>query len=272
MNKYILWIIMIVFISCSNEKTVNVKYIANCGFLVESDNKQILIDALFDNGYNQFQVANDSITDRIINGEPPFDKSNLLLITHTDEDHFSDSLVIEYLSNDSKNLLLGPSSVIREVLNNPNGQRLKNQIIEIDSLHDYQIDTIVNDVRIKSYFMQHGRRVNYENVGYIIDIGGVIVFHSGDYTVAETEKFEALQLQNEKIDLALLNFYGFWVNDKEREFTKRTVNPQNIVLMHIPIDKVDFVRDSVAKIDDFIDITIFKNRMDSKKFYYPDKK
>lgn len=263
---------MIVVISCSNDKTVKITSIANCGFLVESNNKQILIDALFDKGYNQYLVAHDSISSNIINGVAPFDKSNLLLITHTDGDHFNDSLVIAYLSKDSKNLLFGPSSVIRSVLINPNGQRLKSQTVEIDSLHGYQLDTTVYGIRIKSYFMQHGQRVNFENVGYVIDIGGVIVFHSGDYTVAETEKFETLQLYDEKIDLALLNFYGFWVNEKEREFTKRTVNPKNIVLMHLPIEKVDFVIDSVAKIEDFIDVTIFRNSMESKVFYYKDKK
>ena len=269
MNKNILWtIIMVLIISCSNEKTVKVTYIANCGFLVENDQNKILIDALFSKGYNQYLVANDSVTDGIINGETPFDNSNLLLITHTGRDHFSDSLVIEYLSKNSKNKLIGPSSVIKSILNKPNGQQRNNQMIEIDSRNDYQIDTVVNDVRIKSYFMQHGRRVNFENVGYLINVGGVNIFHTGDYTVAETEKFEALQLIDEKIDLALLNFYGFWANEKEREFTKRTLNPKNIVLMHIPINDVGSVRDSVNMIENFIDITVFEKSMEAKEFSY----
>ena len=257
MNKIILIVVILtnlIILSCSKTKEADITYIANCGFMIQGNDNKIMIDALFNKGFSHYLVAHDSVSARIINGRPPFDNATLLLVTHSDNDHFNDSLVIEYLLNNKNNRLVGPKSVTNQLLNTALGKNVSNQIIEIDSFGNYQIDTVIHDLRIKSFFMQHDKRVSFENIGYVITINGVKVFHTGDYTQDETDKFEKLQLQNENIDLALLNFYGFWSKKADRDFTKRTINPKNIVLMHISVDEIDCVKDSVNKIEDFIDI------------------
>lgn len=250
----------------SQKKAINVTYIANCGFLVEYGNKQILIDVLINSGYNSYLIPTDSTVSKIMNGQEPFNRSNILLVTHNHPDHFDTQKATKYLNNNSKNTIIAPSLVINSIRNQNNIKIPDRQLIEIPETNQQGFDTVVYGIRIKSYFLQHDNRPEIQNVGYVIEIDGIKVFHSGDNTGANTSEFELMQLQNKSIDVALLNYYGFWNSIEERNFTKSHINPKNIVLMHIPPKEIENVKDSCNKITDFFDITIFLNSMDGKSF------
>lgn len=254
----------------SQQKKVEVTYIANAGFMIESNNKQLAIDALFNIGTNNSYYLNleDSIATKIINCYEPFDKLHLMLITHNHRDHFKDSMVVKYLNHNSNNILIAPSLVTNAILSHPDYKKYPNQLVELDNINQDKNDTVIQGIRIKSFFIQHDFKPNVQNVGYLIEIGGIKIFHTGDYTGGETIKFENLQLQNENIDLALLNFYCFWESEEQREFTKSRINSKNVVLMHIPPKEIDAVKDFFSKKDGFSNITIFVHSMDKKSFSY----
>ena len=91
--------------SQSTEYKIDVTYIANAGFLIESGGKKVLIDALFKNGWNTYLVPSDTVVSKIIKQQIPFTNANLKLITHNHGDHFNDSLVVAYLNGNSENIL-----------------------------------------------------------------------------------------------------------------------------------------------------------------------
>ena len=75
-----------------------------------------------------------------------------------------------------------------------------------------------------------------------------------------------MQLQKEQIDLALLNFYGFWSTKEKRTFTDEYIHPKRIALTHIPPAEIKTVKDSVKLINDFIDITVFESSMEKNRY------
>lgn len=249
------------------EYKIDVTYIANAGFLIESGGKKILIDALFDNGWNTYLTPADSIVSKIVNQQPPFNKVNLMLITHNHEDHFNDSMVVAYLNNNSENVLIAPPLVTMAILKNPEFKN-KNQVVEVDKINREKNDTTINGIRIRSFFILHDSRPQIEHVGYLINIGEYKVFHSGDSNGSDSIEFEKLHLQKDQIDLALLNFYGFWNTKEERLFTEKYIYPKRISLIHIPPKETGSVIDSAKLINDFIDITVFESSMDKKSFNY----
>ena len=97
--------------------------------------------------------------------------------------------------------------------------------MELDKLNPRKNDTSIQGIRVRSFFIQHDSRPQIENVGYLIEIDNLKVFHSGDNNGSEIVEFEKLQLQDEDIDLAILNFYGFWSTKEERDFTVKYINP-----------------------------------------------
>jgi L-ascorbate metabolism protein UlaG (beta-lactamase superfamily) len=253
------------------EYKIDVTYIANAGFLIESTGKKILIDALFKNGWYTYLTPVDSIVSKIINQQSPFNEANLMLITHNHGDHFNDSMVVAYLNNNSENVLIAPPLVTNAIIKNPDFKN-KNQIVELSKINREKNDTTINGIRVRSFFIQHDTRPQIENVGYLIDIGDLKIFHTGDYDGSELVEFGKLHLQNEQIALALLNFYGFWNTKEGRMFTEEYIHPKRIALMHIPPAEIEIVKDSVKLINDFIDITVFEGSMEKKSFIFESSK
>lgn len=267
-NKLLLFPILLLaglfFHPCFGQARLDVTYIANTGFLVESNGKKILIDALFKNGWGTYLVPADSVLSKITSQQVPFDNANLMLITHNHEDHFNDSLVVEYLNHNPENVLVAPSLVTNAILKNQDYKKYGNQIVELDKIYQTPNDTLINGIRIRSFFLQHDSRPQIEHVGYLFDINNFKVFHSGDYNGTETVEFGKLQLQNEQIDLALLNYYGFWSTKEERSFTEEYIHPGKIALMHIPPAEIEMIKDSVAQIKDFTEIMLFERSLDTR--------
>ena len=215
MRKLIIVVLTVILFSQNlfsqkTENNIDVTYIANAGFLIESSGNKILIDALFNNGWNTYLIPTDSIVSKIIHQQAPFDGVNLMLITHNHEDHFNDSMVIAYLNNNTKNALIAPPLVTNSIIKNPTFKNNKNQIVELKKNNRDKNDTTINGIRVRSFFILHDSRPNIEHVGYLIDIGEVKIFHSGDNNGSDSVEYEKLQLKKEQINLTLLNFYGFW--------------------------------------------------------------
>jgi L-ascorbate metabolism protein UlaG (beta-lactamase superfamily) len=253
---------------CFGQKQIDVTYIANEGFLIESSGKQIVIDALFSEGWGNYLVPSRSVVSDIVNLQGSFSNSHLMLITHDHGDHFNALMVVPYLIKGSDNILIAPPKVTNAISKHPDYDTFENQIVQLDKINQEQNDTTIQGIRVRSFFIQHDSRPQIENVGYLIDIDGLTIFHCGDSNGSDSVEFEKLQLQDEDIDLAFLNVYGFWNTKEEREFTEKYINPKKIALMHIPPAEIETVKDSVNLIDDFVDITVFESSMSRTSYIY----
>jgi len=274
MTKSIFTLILITNLICSSsfgQNKIDVTYIANSGFLIESNGKQIIIDALFKEGWGNYLIPTDTVVFDIINQRNPFNNSTLMVVTHNHGDHFDPTMVVDYLLNNEENILLASPNVTNAVLQHPEYKKFGGQIVQLDKLNREKNDTTIQGIRVRSFFIQHDARPQIENVGYLIEMDNLKIFHTGDYNGSEIVEFEKLQLQNENIDLAFLNFYGFWNTKEEREFTKKYINPKKITLIHIPPAEINSVQDSVKLINDFIDITVFESSMERKSFVFNSK-
>lgn len=253
---------------CVGQQKVDITYIANSGFLIETGNKSIIIDGLFKQGWDTYLTPSDSLVSDIVNQKKPFENSNLMLITHNHGDHFDATMVVEYLLNNKENILIAAPNATNAVLQHSRYKEFGCRVVQLDKLHREKNDTTIRGIRVRSFFIQHDARPQIENVGYLIEMNDLKVFHTGDYNGSELEEFGKFELQNEQIDLAFCNFYGFWNTSEEREFTKNYLNPKQIVLTHIPPAEIGRVKDSVALINDFIDIAVYDSSMSMTTFEF----
>jgi L-ascorbate metabolism protein UlaG (beta-lactamase superfamily) len=137
-TNIIITLILITNFICSSgfgQKKIDITYIANSGFLIETSGKQILIDALFKQGWGNYLIPSDSIVSDIINQRDPFNNSTLMLITHNHGDHFDTAMVVAYLLNNSENLLIAPPLVNNAILKNPDYKKFENQIVHLDKIN-----------------------------------------------------------------------------------------------------------------------------------------
>jgi glyoxylase-like metal-dependent hydrolase (beta-lactamase superfamily II) len=79
-------------------QNVEVTYIGNTGFMISSGKTAILIDALFDEGWDLYSVPSRSTRRDMKMARPPFDDVDAILVTHWHDDHFDANLAAEHLS------------------------------------------------------------------------------------------------------------------------------------------------------------------------------
>jgi len=221
---------------------IEVTYIANMGVMISSSTKTVLIDPLFDKGFNYYSTTPPGIVSKINKGEPPFNSIDLILVTHGDGDHFSAPMIADYLAENKS---------VKVVCNNLTASALKKSIgLTADTARIVGIapelcnsaDTSVDDFQVKILRLRHsGGDGKSENLGFVIELDGVKVFHSGDSggkfrqggTFTEIEEYDSIGIEHMEVDLAILNRSFLWNTDRPGiQILNGQIKPKHIILAH----------------------------------------
>lgn len=249
--------------------SIDVTYIANCGFLIEMSSKKILIDALFNEGFDYYTTPDSSTLEKMTLGEYPFNNIELVFVTHKHADHFDAGLVLDFMQNNPSAKLICPEQVVEEIKKNESEyKKIKSRIVEItpEIFTSKQIE--VDDIEIQACWLIHGHERNrgIQNIAYLIKIGGLTIFHTGDADPHQVEKYSGISLNEENILVGLIND-GFG-NLKNAEITRNFINAQYNVTMHLPeqISKIwlEPLKDQPGL---FSNPFIFTRLMEQKTFY-----
>jgi L-ascorbate metabolism protein UlaG (beta-lactamase superfamily) len=241
--KYIFIILFSINTVYAQSESAKITYIANEGFLIETQNKKVLIDALFTNGYGAFPVPSENTVNKILNAAAPFDKIDAYLLTHYHKDHSDSKLIRSYLTKqlDVKLITSKPSLVFMD------GEefgfvKLKRQFVEMTPKEDRHLATTVKDIDVKALGLKHlayfQDDIDIEeymfNMGFYIKMDGVGILHTGD---ASMETFKKYMKKNkrwrDRVDVAFVYFNMLKEGEQALEYLKKTINPKHIVIMHV---------------------------------------
>ena len=262
------------------QRKVDVIYIANEGFLIESQDKKIVIDGLFDRIDGDWcDSPSEEMLEKMRNAEAPFDDIDLIAVTHNHRDHFNGELILQHLLSNTKGVLLCPDqaySVLKE-LNEFN--RVKERIIPVTPPLYSDSNMVISGMNIRVIRLEHShyeevnpetgavynKHQNIENLGFVIEIDDTKLFHCGDTNPKNQNEYQTFQLQNEEIDIAFLerqfvNAYGSQCMKKINEM----IAPEYVFLMHIrPANKDYFF--SVLK--DIPSVFVNKEKMETVQIF-----
>lgn len=264
-------------------KKVEVTYIANEGFLIKVDDKIILIDALFgDKDYGFCNIPTQKTMNSILKNENCFEDIDLIATTHAHVDHFYAPFVIEHLMNNIKGQFISCKQSIDNLTKQDSYDKVKNRLIEITPDNFGYKDTTINGIGLRVYRLAHGpyytedpktgekinRHQTVQNVGFLYNIDGIKIFHSGDSNEDGIAEYEHFRLDKENIDIAFLGRGFIWKSDCQgSELVKNYINAKNIVLMHIHHDEYNEYNEVATQLKDkFANIKIFKNEMETKNY------
>ena len=264
-------------------KNVEVTYIANEGFLIKVGDKKILIDALFgDKDYGFCDIPTEATMNSILKNKNHFKNIDLIAATHAHVDHFYPPFVIQHLMNNSNGQFISCKQTMDALKKQENYEKVRNNLVEIMPDFLSCIDTTINGIGVRVYRLAHGpyytedsltgekinRHQNVQNVGFLFNIDGVKIFHSGDSNEDGIAEYEHFRLDKENIDIAFLGRGFIWEpNCKGIELAKNYINAKHIVLMHIHHDEIDEYNKVAAQLkNEFADIKIFKNEKETKNY------
>jgi len=212
---------------------LEVTYLANEGFLLASADHKVLIDGLFREGVEGYPTLPAESRERVETAQPPFDTVDLVLATHHHDDHFHALAICRFLeSNPLAEFVstLQALSRMRSACDNPAALagRVRPGLQGDGSVTPFVLD----ELSAEPVFLHHGTASTVENIGFLIEIGGLTVLHMGD-SQASADELRAAGLDQHSIDLAFVPFW--YLIDRRWTPALDLLQPARIVAMHVPV-------------------------------------
>jgi len=278
-TKSIRFIIILAFGATSlwsqeGREQCSITYVANDGFLYETKTGKVLIDALFGGiKGNWCDQPDDSISNLMINVIVPFNNIDVVLITHYHSDHFNGPMVINFLRNNKKSVLICPSQVDEALKKNPGYSDVIDRIHFLKSENQFDTLLAVNKINIRALKFYHGSffetdsatgekydlHSNVENFGYIIDIDGFSLFHAGDGSFSDKSHFETYHFGERDFDMVFLD--RTFLLKEGQEIMNSLIHSKDLVFMHIEPARGEYYKSIIKDVPGF---SVFTKKMEKK--------
>ena len=216
------------------QATVEVMYIANEGVLLSSGDKQVLIDGLHRQYRAHYAFLPDAEREKIEAAKAPFDKIDLLLVSHLHLDHFHPESIGHHLKHNPAATLVSSQQVIDEVEKNFKEHaavqaRMVGATPRVKERVAMKVAGIDFDVLGVGHTGERFREI--QNLGHIVKLGGKKILHIGD-AEATAEIFAAFNLAEEGIDVAILP--AWFLTEKDGQAVIREhIKPRHLIAVHI---------------------------------------
>jgi L-ascorbate metabolism protein UlaG (beta-lactamase superfamily) len=255
--------------------STRITYIANDGFLISSGGRKVLVDGLFKTGWGTYLTPSSAVRDKMTNARDPFDKTDLLLVTHEHADHFDADMTVNHLLNSPDCVLAAPKKVADLLKSHAKYASIQPRVLAfaLDPGASGR-DTTIRGVTIRAVRVRHspyfvGGKDEYENLehlAYLVRIGGFKFLHCGDGSI----DFNEAVLQGQQLDKLNLDFL-FWVYFDQSEASVRLIGqilkPKNVIPMHIPPAEWEKTAQSVSAA--LPGAVLFRESMETRAFVNP---
>ena len=218
--------------------TVEITYIANEGVLISSGGKQVLIDGLHREYERDYASLPPAEREKIETAKPPFDKIDLILVSHRHLDHFHPESVGLHLQHNPNTQLVTSQQVVDEVEKNfKDYHAIKARMTGATPPWKERVAMKVSGIEFEILRLSHGtgRHATIQNLGHIVKLGGKKLLHVGDADTA-VENFERFNLDEEQIDVAFLPFW-FLIGAEGQTIVRDHIKPKHIIAVHISPDE-----------------------------------
>lgn len=218
----------------ASQTPVEITYIANEGVLISSGGKQVLIDGLHREYERAYAFLPPAEREKIETAKAPFDKIDLVLVSHRHLDHFHPESVGLYLQHNPRSRLVSSQQVVEEVEKNfKNYDAISARVTAATPPSKERVTMKIDGIEFEILRLSHGtgRHATIQNLGHIIKLGGKKLLHIGDADTA-IENFEKLNLDEEQIDIAFLPFW-FLTGSEGQTVIRDHIKPKQIIAVHI---------------------------------------
>ncbi len=246
--------------------TVTVAYIANEGFRISSPSKTILVDALVENPWAYDNTPAIAL-DRMVRRRPPFERLDLLLFSHAHADHFNAEMALRVLQAHPEAILVG-NEAVREAVEaaaKEGTAALAPQLKIFNPAWGSVIEETVQGVPLRIFPVNHAEPPQeYQTLAYVMDVGGVVLFHLGDIAPpANVKYFEAIRLDRLGVDIAFLDLF-FLRDPSGRDILAKFIQPAKVIPMHMRSSETTTVGPELAKLHP--NLVLFMDALEAKTF------
>jgi L-ascorbate metabolism protein UlaG (beta-lactamase superfamily) len=217
--------------------TLEVTYIANQGVLIAAGGTQVLIDGLHRQYRASYPFLPEPHREQIETAQAPFDEIDLILVSHVHLDHFHPEAVARHLRHNAGAILVSSEQVARELETRADYSAIRSRVTTVTPPLRQRVATIAGGIQIELLGIGHGsgRNAAVQNLGHIVTLGGKKVLHIGDASTEDASIFEALNLDEARIDVAFLPVW-FLTSGEGATIVRQHIRPAHIVAVHMPAE------------------------------------
>ncbi len=204
---------------------VTITYVCNAGFILETGDYKILVDALF----KREDYCDPQLTPRMRAALPPFDGADLVLVSHKHGDHFDSQIVGEYLSLTPGTQLVAQADAVDALaLAYPGYDGIRERVTGIRVETGGYSPLNIGSFQLTSF----DAPADVPNLAFLVRAGGKTFFHTGDLFISEAvyTAFQAGGLPQAGIDFAFIP-YTWFIDPGGPEFMSRANGAQDFIPM-----------------------------------------
>jgi L-ascorbate metabolism protein UlaG (beta-lactamase superfamily) len=216
---------------------VDVVFLANEGVYLEGGGRAVMIDGCVREPYMEYGAVPDDVWAKLVKGEAPFTRLDLVLVSHNHRDHFQ--------VEPARELLLARSEtrwvVHREIaaVLESGWARWGDVATRVTAIapegkvpYKYRGDGL----EVEAIRLPHGAaRTLPENLAHVVHLGGRTLVHVGD-AAATAGDLESAGLAGRTFDVGLLP-YWFWLDDDWKRARQALSGRLGTVALHRPPDE-----------------------------------
>ena len=251
----------------AQQAAVEITYIANEGVLISAAGKQVLIDGLHRNerAFSHYAFLPPAEREKLETAQAPFDKIDLLLVSHRHYDHFHAEGVGLHLKQNPKAVLVSSQQVVGEVAQNfKEYEAIKARVMAVTPPLKERVDVKVAGIEFEMLGLGHGSGSfrEIQNLGHLVKLGGRKFLHVGDVE-PDAEIFAQFKLNEAAIDIAILPFW-FLTGKEGQTIIKEHIKPKHLIAVHTETLKAASITSQVKEV--FPDAAVFTTMLEKRRY------
>jgi L-ascorbate metabolism protein UlaG (beta-lactamase superfamily) len=246
---------------------VEITYIANEGVLISYGGKQVLIDGLHRNErtFSHYAFLPPAEREKIATAQAPFDKIDLLFVSHRHYDHFHAEDVGRHLKHNPKAMLVSSQQVVSEVEKSFKDYAAINaRVLGVTPPLNERVEVKVAGIDFEMLGLGHGSGSfrEIQNLGHLIKLGGKKFLHVGDVE-PDAGIFAKFNLDEAGVDIAILPFW-FLVQPDGQTIVKEHIKPKHIIAVHVETLKAAKITSQIKEA--FPEAVTFTTMLEKKRY------
>lgn len=243
--------LLLITISAHVRSHSEATYLGNAGVMAEVGDVKVLFDPIFHYSFSIYQLVPKDVYTAMMEGNPPFNDIDAIVISHAHGDHFDKADVRRFMLKHSQTLLFAPKQAVDEM-------RKVGDVDFNDRIHAFELpfgsesQTIkVNDIEVSGVRIPHAgwpSRKNIENIVFRVTIADKYTFmHMGD---ADADDQHYLPYKDHwQAQKTSINFppYWFFMSAEGRDILYEIVNADEHIGVHVPVEVPKYLKNSGFK-------------------------
>lgn len=231
------WVLCTVSVAALAE--VKITQLANEGVIIDHETTRIMIDGMVVEPYALYGGLPPDLEQQFRQARGLFAGIDLALASHRHHEHNQPEFACMMMQrNPLLRMVTSPQVVdlmrerCRDISTNVSRVRM------VDPQYGDPLAVKEGDAKVTIYRLSHGTRkyARLQNLGHLVEVGGVKILHIGDAAMTPND-FEIAGFHEMQLDVALVPFW-FFQPGPGMELVNRFMNARQLYAVHIPPSEV----------------------------------